>query len=286
MTDLHSGRYNDDPAFNGMRFTSLIQTAKADNDYYIDVVPAIDAEGTMWAFYDNAKGDKTFIIDPQNEVGRKLEIRNNTAGEFDMSLFQKFKGERIKDCFVGKHDYLLSLLRLEDGTYVWHRYAFDDHKKAADFINLEESQVREFANQSMFTNFKDAAYFHYSYGYDPNTYDDYEWLFIAAGNQLYGCTMLWEGTEQQACEHFYTAPAEIQSIEIRYVSELDYILVGVLMVDGTFEVLEVKRSEEERFVYKSVYKENLKTLDPEMVEIVDFIPKWGSGANQYSGTCL
>ena len=94
------------------------------------------------------------------------------------------------------------------------------------------------------------------------------------------------GTEQQACEHFYTAPAEIQSIEIRYVSELDYILVGVLMVDGTFEVLEVKRSEEERFVYKSVYKENLKTLDPEMVEIVDFIPKWGSGANQYSGTCL
>ena len=151
-------------------------------------------------------------------------------------------------------------MRLEDGTYVWHRYAFDDHKKAADFINLEESQVREFANQSMFTNFKDAAYFHYSYGYDPNTYDDYEWLFIAAGNQLYGCTMLWEGTEQQACEHFYTAPAEIQSIEIRYVSELDYILVGVLMVDGTFEVLEVKRSEEERFVYKSVYKENLKKV--------------------------
>ena len=286
LTDLHSGRYNDDPAFNGMRFTSLIQTAKADNDYYIDVVPAIDAEGTMWAFYDNAKGDKPFIIDPQNEVGRKLEIRNNTAGEFDMSLFQKFKGERIKDCFVGKHDYLLSLLRLEDGTYVWHRYAFGNHKEAADFINLEESQVRVFANQSMFTNFKDAAYFHYSYGYDPNTYDDYEWLFIATGNQLYGCTMLWEGTEQQACEHFYTAPAEIQSIEIRYVSELDYILVGVLMVDGTFEVLEVKRSEEERFVYKSVYKENLKTLDPEMVEIVDFIPKWGSGANQYSGTCL
>ena len=58
------------------------------------------------------------------------------------------------------------------------------------------------------------------------------------------------------------------------------------MVDGTFEVLEVKRSEEERFVYKSVYKENLKTLDPEMMDVVDFIPKWGSGANLYQGTCL
>lgn len=53
LTDLHSGRYNDDPAFNGMKFTSLIQTSKADNDYHIDVVPAIDAEGTMWAFYDD-----------------------------------------------------------------------------------------------------------------------------------------------------------------------------------------------------------------------------------------
>ena len=54
MTDLHSGRYNDDPAFNGMKFTSLIQTSKADNDYYINVVPAIDTEGTMWAFYDES----------------------------------------------------------------------------------------------------------------------------------------------------------------------------------------------------------------------------------------
>lgn len=63
LTDLHSGRYNDDPAFNGMKFTSLIQTSKADNDYHIDVVPAIDAEGTMWAFYDDAgKDNSTFII--------------------------------------------------------------------------------------------------------------------------------------------------------------------------------------------------------------------------------
>lgn len=98
--------------------------------------------------------------------------------------------------------------------------------------------------------------------------------------------MVWEGIGQQPSEHFYTAPVEIQSIKIRYIRDLDYILVGVLMVDGTFEVLEVKRSEEERFVYKSVYKENLKTLDPEMMDVVDFIPKWGSGANLYQGTCL
>ena len=51
-------------------------------------------------------------------------------------------------------------------------------------------------------------------------------------------------------------------------------------------MFEVRLSEEERFVYKSVYKENLKTLDPEMVEVVDFIPKWGSGANLFQGTCL
>ncbi|MFR7879729.1 MAG: hypothetical protein ACLU4J_26875 [Butyricimonas paravirosa] len=121
-----------------------------------------------------------------------MEIRNNTAGEFDMSLFQKFKGKRIKDCFVSDYDYLLSLLKLENGTCVWHRYAFGDHKKAADFIGLEESQVRAFANQSMFTDFKDAAYFHYTYGYDPNTYDDFDWLFIAAGNQLFGCSMACE----------------------------------------------------------------------------------------------
>ena len=57
------------------------------------------------------------------------------------------------------------------------------------------------------------------------------------------------------------------------------------MVDGTFEVLEVSLSEQEKFVYKSVYKENLKTLDPELEEVVDFIPKWGDGSNQYYGYC-
>ena len=56
--------------------------------------------------------------------------------------------------------------------------------------------------------------------------------------------------------------------------------------DGTFEILEVKFDMKQRsFVYKSVYKENLRVLDPEIKEIVDFIPKYGNGSNLDYGLC-
>lgn len=92
LSDLHSGRYNDDPAFNGMKFQSLIPVFKGDDTYYLEVTPAVDVDGTMWAFYDYAKREDNNVIDPENQVGRKLEIVNK-GNQFDMSLFHKFKGK-------------------------------------------------------------------------------------------------------------------------------------------------------------------------------------------------
>lgn len=283
VSDLHSGRYNDDPAFNGMKFERIIPSLKS-YEYPADVVLAIDEEGTMWAFLDHAS-DNDGIINPQNEVGKKLRIENNVSGTYDMSLFREFKGERIKDCFVRTDDYFLSLLKKENEIYIWHKYLIssDSYDKGTDFVRLEESVSNQFASSEPFADFKDAAY-EYG-GYDDN-YNDRNWLFIASGNRLYGANMTWSETSPQTGNFFFTADAQIKAIKTRYIDDTDYVTVGVLMEDGTFQILNVRFDMKQRlFSFESVYKENLRMLDPEIKEIVDFIPKWGSGWNLEYGLC-
>ena len=289
LTDLHSGRYNNDPAFNGMKFRSLIPTFKADPDYSASVVLGVDESNTMWAFVDDARPksyyDGDWTIDPSNHVGMKLELRNNVSGTFDMSLFQNFQGKRLKDCFVRSSDYFLSLLQKEDGTYVWHQYLIstDPYLEGTEYVEIEESNIGTFADVSMFADFKDAVY-EYG-GYDDN-YNDRNFLIVASGTQLHGCNMTWNIDVPQASNLFYTADATIKSIKTRWTMDADYVSVGVLMEDGTFEVLQVKYDmDAQLFSCKSVYKENLKVLDPELEEVVDFIPKWGSGSNMSGGYC-
>lgn len=283
VSDLHSGRYSSDPAFNGMKFERLIPTLKS-YEYPADFVLAIDEEGTMWAFIDKASNTDG-VINPRNNVGMKLEIKNNESQEFDMSLFKKFRGERIKDCFVRIDEYFLSLLKKEDGSYIWHKYAvtMDGYSKGTDYIRLEESVSSKFSSSEPFVDFKDAAF---EYGGRDENYNDRNWLFIASGSRLYGCNMTWKTNIPQEGNFFFTADAPIKSIKTRYVDGTDYVSVGVLTEDGAFEVLEVKFDTKQRlFEWKSVYKENLKTLDTEIKEIVDFIPKWGSANNLENGEC-
>lgn len=286
VTDLHSGRYNSDPAFNGMKFDRIIQTIKTD-DNQADFVLAIDEGGTMWAIVDNALAEnESGIVKPlTSEVGKKLAIENNTEGTLDMSLFKNFKGERIKDCLVKTNEYFLSLLKKEDGTYIWHKYLLtnDSYDSGADYVRLEESTSNGFASAAPFADFRDAAMSYDYYDYDT---EHKNWLMIASGAHLFGCNMTWSTTVPQAVDDFFVADAPIKMIEVRNVMDADYVTVGVLMEDGTFEILEVKFDMKQRsFVYKSVYKENLRVLDPEIKEIVDFIPKYGNGSNLDYGLC-
>ncbi|MBC5622359.1 PKD-like family lipoprotein [Butyricimonas hominis] len=283
-TDLHSGRYAGDPAFNGARYETLIQTMKSstysDSKFFI----AIDETNTMWALLDNAseKYNGGGIVDPVNNyVGHRARLANNSTGSFDMSLFNNFSGRYFKHVFVSSNKYLLSLIE-RDGKYLWHKYDLDIPRvyTPGTEIKVKESKTGELAAE-MFADFKDATFVYDYYG-------GWEWLFVASGNKLYGTAMNWNEALQNSREIF-TAPADIVSVEARYFSNsmaneegVNYSHLGVLLKDGTFLVLEVNY-ESDAFTVKEIYKENLKQLDPEITDVVDMIHKYGEGTNLYYG---
>lgn len=287
--DLHSGRYNSDPAFGGAKYHTLIDVLKA-GDYPVDIFLAIDETNTMWAISDYAvlqdRYGSTGIINPVNFVGTRSRLVNNSQGTFDMSLFNNFTGKYIKHIFVPSTDYFLSLLE-RDGKYMWHKYYIAipyPYTNSYDEIAVKESKTGEFASSDMFMNFKDAIL-------ADSGYDDLRWLFVASGNKLYGSVMNWnlKKDETQISKDFYTTDSgiDIVSIKARYFTgSLDgYMHLGVLLADGTFQVLEVNYdSEKENFTAKRIYSENLKMLDPEISEVVDVIHKYGDGDNLVYGS--
>lgn len=281
FTDLHSGRYSSDPAFNGAKYHTLIGVMKAD-DQPANVFLAIDETNTMWALVDQAakKNGGGNMMDPFNYVGARASLRNNAQGDFDMSLFHNFTGRYIQHVFTPSKTYFLSLLE-RDGKYLWHKYFVETPHgyKGEQIITLKESTTGMFASPEMFTNFKEAALV-VDY--------DFQWLFVASGNKLYGTVMDWKktGTETQANKEFFTTSSDIVSVKARYFnySLNNYIHLGVLLADGTFQVLEVNYdTQAATFTTKMIYNQNLKTLDPEISEIVDMIHKYGEGDNLGSG---
>ena len=278
-SDLHSGRYSDDPAFNGAKYKTLVEVMKSGGYYAPKFFLAIDETNTMWALIDNGseKYNSNGLVDPLNSIGSRARLINNSAGTFDMSLFNNFTGRYIKHVLVNTDDYFLSLIE-RDGKYLWHKYALDFPYRytTGDDVKVESSETGELAAE-MFTNFKDAAFV---YGY----YGNWEWLFVASGNKLYGTAMDWNEPQQNSKEIF-SASADIVSVKARYFGNsmaneegCMYIHLGVLLTNGTFLVLEVNY-EADAFTVKKIYEENLKQLDPEIIDIVDMIHKYGSGGN-------
>ena len=278
-SDLHSGRYSDDPAFNGAKYKTLVEVMKSGGYYAPKFFLAIDETNTMWALIDNGseKYNSNGLVDPLNSIGSRARLINNSAGTFDMSLFNNFTGRYIKHVLVNTDDYFLSLIE-RDGKYLWHKYALDFPYRytTGDDVKVESSETGELAAE-MFTNFIDAAFV---YGY----YGNWEWLFVASGNKLYGTAMDWNEPQQNSKEIF-SASADIVSVKARYFGNsmaneegCMYIHLGVLLTNGTFLVLEVNY-EADAFTVKKIYEENLKQLDPEIIDIVDMIHKYGSGGN-------
>jgi hypothetical protein len=281
-TDLHSGRYNSDAAFGGAKYHTLVPIMKA-SDYPPNVFLAIDETNTMWAISDYARPNySTSIIDPLNYAGTRSRLVNNSQGSFDMSLFNNFTGNYIQHLFVPSTRYFLSLLE-RDGKYIWHKYVVEVPYpyKDNEEIAVKASTTGQFASSTMFANFKDAVFV-------DDGYDDLRWLFVASGNKIYGSVMDWEPEEgkMQTSKDFYKASSDIVSIKGRYFSSsLDgYIHLGVLLADGTFQVLEVNYdSDIENFTTKIIYNENLKILDPEISDVVDMIHKYGDSGNLQYG---
>lgn len=289
VTDLHSGRYLDEPAFNGVKHKTLIEVMKAGESYeHPDVFLAIDENNTMWALVDN--GDEKYnsggLMEPLNSVGYRARLKNNTEGTVNMGLFQNFTGRYVKHLLVYSNKYFLSLIE-DEGKYKWHKYMLEAGQRyeAGEDITIQSSETGELAAE-MFTDFKDAAIVYRGYGKQ-------EWLFVASGNKLYGTVMDWvKGkNESLVSKEFFQTSADIVSIKARYLTRVGsnssnnkYIHLGVLLADGTFLVLEVNYNTNKAvFTTEKIYEENLKELDPEIVEVVDMIHKYGESMNMTGG---
>lgn len=284
LSDLHSGRFSSDPAFNGKKFKAFVEVMKC-YDYPVDFLPVIDENQSMYLIVDNAStkyGVEGDIIEPLNYVGTLVPLKADPEGKIDMSLFHDFEGEFVQHLYEPKGEYLLSLIK-RDGQYYWHKYNFDfpysfDPNEHASGIAVSESELGKLSTE-MFVDFKEAAFTRF---YDDN-YTEHEWLFVASGNNLYGMIMNWTngGQNYQKVIEF---THEIVSMQVRCFRGLNYVHVGVLLEDGTFYVLEVSRDvKSEQFNKKEVYKQNIKNIDPNIQEVVDMMHKYGNAWNRYNG---
>ena len=290
LTDLHSGRYSNDPAFNGAKYKTLLEVMRAGESHLrSDVYLAIDEDNTMWALVDNGS-EKAYsggLMDPKNNVGARARLKNNSSASVDMTLFNDFTGKYVKHLLVNSNKYFLSLLE-RGGKYLWHKYLIvvDRNYTVGSEIAVSSSATGELAAE-MFTDFKDAAFIK---GRNAD-YEDTEWLFVASGNKLYGTAMNWEA-QHQVSKDFFTTSTDIVSIGARYFTDSFvnnssnmYIHLGVLLADGTFLVLEVNYDADLAiFTTKTIYEKNLKELDSEIVEVVDMIHKYGEGDNMVYGS--
>lgn len=284
LSDLHSGRYNIDPAFNGEKYKELVPVLKS-GDKYKDANLVIDMNNKMWALCDYGSTNYTLggdIIDPLHYIGAKAGLADRYQQGFDMSIFQgTFNGKYIQHLFVAPDLYYMSLLK-KDGQYMWHKfslgsyYGYDGKRDIA----VEETSTGALASE-MFTDFKESDLV-----IGPRT--KATWLFVASGNKIYGTVMDWKktGSTLQESKEFFTTSSNIVSIKTRKFmnSYNNYIHMGILLEDGTFQILEVNYDSKAReFTTKEIYNQNLKSLDPEISEIVDVIHKHGTGYNRENG---
>ena len=285
LSDLHSGRFGSDPAFNGKKFKQLVEVMKC-SDYPLPYFPVIDEEQTMWLIVDDAdpkNGVEGDIINPLNYVGTVGPLRNDPQKPVDITLFKNFDGEYVQHLYVPKKDFLFSLLK-RNGQYYWHRYNFNfpytfKPQYAIDGVTVSESTLGKLSGE-LFSDFKDAAFAKFQ----NESYSNCEWLLIASGNNLYAMSMNWKDTEKQNYQKIKEFSSEIAFIQIRCFSYLNYIHVGVLLEDGVFHVFELHRDEKaDSFETKEVYKQNIKQLDADIHEVVDMIHKYGNGANRFYG---
>lgn len=285
LSDLHSGRFSGEPAFNGKKFKSFVEVLKC-SDYPVKFVPVIDESQTMHLIVDDASvkyGVEGDIIDPRNYVGTLVSVKADPLVPVDMSLFKNFDGTYVQHLYVPSDDFLLSLIE-RGGQYYWHRYSFDfpynfNPTLHGDGIKISESTLGKLANE-LFADFKQAAFVRF----EDDRYNENEWLLVASGNSLYAMLMDWNTKNELKYEKVMEFPSDVAFLEARTFAYSNYIHVGVLLKDGTFQVLEMRHGgKASGFETKELYDQNIKQLDPDIEEVVDVMHKYGKGGNRLYG---
>ena len=273
-SDLHSGTYSLDPAFDGKLFKQFFPFFKAggNRDCY-QVIVAIGEDNTMYGIVDNGEPvdkyydtDYSMYYDNYNgAIGDLVSV----DGSVDMSLFKDIQGEYIYASYI-EPDYYESCyftILNREGKYLWHEFGVEiPYRYQGGALEISSSEVGDL-NASMFTDFVDACLL-------PENATSGKTIIIASGNKLYGA---YYTAKEMGVELKGDFPARIAAIEVKDSgNEKYYSQLGVVLEDGNFYIFEVIPAERNAPLgLKEIYHLDLKADNPGFGEIVDFIVKYG-----------
>lgn len=278
-SDLHSGVYNSDPAFNGKLFRDLLPFYRRGGNYDPEctVMVLVGMDNTMYGVIENAKPTNEykndFSIYYDNNSGTFVEF---VAGddEIDMSWFKNFDGDYIYHATTTPEYNTTNYFSIvsKGGSYFWHQFGiyFSSYRYGGGPLEITSSETGAL-NAQMFTDYVDAALLVNSDDFEPIA-------LVASGNKIYKAAYLKgeSGTELKG-----DFPARIAGMAVKDLTYNDYNShLGVVLEDGNFYVFEVKRDENSTEVaLEELFHKNLKELNPNFGKVVDFVVKYGGNGN-------
>ncbi len=280
-SDLHSGIYSSDPAFNGKEFKDILPCYKigANADPY-KIIIAIGMDNTMYGIIDDGmptdEYNNDFSIYYDNHNGAFVELQAASGVNVDMSWFQNFEGDYIYHSYMQSDYYANPYFSIvsRGGAYYWHQFTVKLPSRYVDGpIEITDSKTGSL-NSQMFTDYVDAALLINNSGAGSA-------VLVASGNKIYGATYSQgeNGTELKG-----DFPARIAGIAVKDSKNEDYNShLGVVLEDGNFYVFEVKPATRNTgMILEELFHENLKELNPNFGKVIDFIVKYGGDGSNVS----
>ena len=282
-SDLHSGSYNSDPAFNGKQFRDILPCYKqgSNADSY-KIIVAIGMDNTMYGIIDDGKATdhykNDFSIYYDNHNGGFAELQAASGVSIDMSWFRNFNGDYIYHSHMSAtyYDHPYFSIVAKGGAYYWHQFTLEIPSRYVDGpLTIAESKTGSL-NPQMFTDYVDAALLTNNAEAETGSA-----VLVATGNKIYGATYLNgdNGTELKG-----DFPARIAAIAVKDSrNEVYNSHLGVVLEDGNFYVFEVKpATSTSAMTLEELFHKNLKELNPNFGKVADFVVKYGGDGSNVS----
>lgn len=265
-TDLHTGRYSPDPAWNGRYIQAIYPMNKGAvlrGNYFL----ALDESNTLLGIADNGKpkSDEP-LIDVQHIIGQPIEIADNRT--VDMSRFKNIPYEVMYTGWeTGDFDEDMSWVSIlkdwETSRYYMHTYSLV-YDEAAYYVELiiNDSFLKD-VNPDMFNNYSDATIFPHK-----------DYIMIANGNELWLCYYKDKSDKGICVKTFDSKIVSISSKDVN-VSNINGH-VGVALENGDFYVYEVDCNKNSEIIDVKLNELYYKSG---FGEIVDVIYKFGTITN-------
>ncbi|WP_292269007.1 PKD-like family lipoprotein [Butyricimonas sp.] len=275
-TDLHSGRYLSEPAFNKKKVKELLPYMKGSGARYdcANFFLGIGEDNTFFGVRDDGNPggyyNGNFSINADNYIGSLVELNDRVPDGGDFSFFKNIDGEYIFHAWAGqatRYDPLVYLSILNrSGNYYWSYYSINaenSNYRPGQKIELEEHQFG-LLDAGVMADYQCATLLPWK-----------NLLVVASGNKLYGFDYY---SANKGNVQFVNAPtfnSEIVHMAVRdYVRDIHNAHIAIALKSGEVYVYEVAYDVEmkQAQLVELYHKEGFG-------EIVDLICKFGSGAN-------